>query len=117
MNSKENPINKSIIILIVVNLFLAGVIFVLARQLAVRAPEIFVQIPYSPANIVVDAGKDLGPIHPFWLGFAQGGEEAKNSMLTPTVEKMRELNPSYVRLDHIFDDDYYGVVSGSSGNL
>jgi len=117
MNNKDNSQNKPIIILIAVNLLLAGIIFVLARQLAIKSPEIFVQIPYSPANIAVDASKDQGLFHPFWLGFAQGGEEAKNSMLTPTVEKMRELNPSYVRLDHIFDDDYYGVVSGSSGNL
>ena len=117
MNNKDNSQNKPIIILIAVNLLLAGIIFVLARQLAIKPPEIFVQIPYSPANIAVDASIDQGPFHPFWLGFAQGGEEAKNSMLTPTVEKMRELNPSYIRLDHIFDDDYYGVVSGSSGNL
>ena len=89
----------------------------MVRQLAVVVPEVFVQAPYSPANIVVDAGVEEGPVHPFWLGFAQGGEEAKNTMLTPTVGKMRRLNPSYIRLDHIFDDDYYGVVSGSSGNL
>jgi hypothetical protein len=108
--------NKIIILLIIADLFLAGAIWLLVSRLAVRLPEVFVQIPYSPANIVVDTQATTGPVNQFYLGFAQGGEEAKN-MLSPAVEKMKVLKPRYIRLDHIFDDDYYGVVSGSSGNL
>jgi len=102
--------------LIAVNLILAFAIWYLYRLLTVQVPQIFVQIPYQPANIAVDASDTKGPIHPFWLGFAQGGEEMTD-MLSSTVGKMKALRPSYVRLDHIFDDDYYGVVSGGSGNL
>ncbi len=109
-------LNTTIIFLLLINLLLGGGIFYLARLLSIKLPEVFVAVPYAPANIVIDAKNEGGLIQPFWLGFAQGGEEAKN-MLSPTVGQMKQLNPSYIRLDHIFDDDYYGVVSGSSGNL
>ncbi len=108
--------SKIILLLVLVNLLLVGAIWWLASRLAVKPPEIFLQIPYSPANIIVDTKKTVGPIDQFYLGFAQGGEEAGN-MIASTVEKMKVLKPRYIRLDHIFDDDYYGVVSGSSGNL
>jgi len=107
---------KYIPVMIIVNITLAVIIWFLLRLLSIQIPQIFVQIPYQPANIVVDVANSKGPLHPFWRGFSQGGEET-GGMLSPTVGKMQALKPTYVRLDHIFDDEYYGVVSGSSGNL
>jgi len=108
--------NGLFIFLLLGNIVLGIIIWYLVRILSVQIPQVFVQMPYQPANIVVDANNLKGKMNPFWLGFAQGGEEF-GGMLESTVGKMKALRPSYIRMDHIFDDDYYAVVSGSSGNL
>jgi len=82
-----------------------------------RQMEIFVVEEYSPPNLVVDAAKGQGTIEPWWLGFAQGGEEPGKQMLAGTERRMQAISPTYVRLDHIFDDDYYGVVRREGGIL
>lgn len=111
-----SEIKKLTFLLIFTNVILAGLIFWLYRQISIKPAEIFVQMPYMPANIKIDANNIKGPINPFWLGLAQGGEE-RGGMIPPTVDKIKQLRPSYIRLDHIFDDDYYGVVSCPAGNL
>ncbi|HLD03814.1 MAG TPA: glycosyl hydrolase, partial [Candidatus Dojkabacteria bacterium] len=63
------------------------------------------------ANIVVDTMSNDGRFTGNWLNFAQGGEEVEG-MLTNTVERMKLLNPKYIRLDHIFDN--YDIV-GENG--
>jgi hypothetical protein len=112
----EKKLKVIIGLLVILNLVAGGSIWYLVRLLKIQVPQIFVVMPYQPANITIEANNLKGPIKPFWLGFAQGGEEMGN-MLSPTISRMRSLSPSYIRLDHIYDDDYYGVVSGSSGNL
>ena len=59
------------------------------------------------ANIVVDTTSAEGNFSGNWLNFAQGGEEPP-PMLRNTVERMKLLQPQYIRIDHIYD--YYDVV-------
>ena len=116
MNILKNKSSLFLIILLLglagVDVFLGKMIWDLRKKLELAVPEVFVVEEYRPANIVVNAGASLGKIKPFWKGFAQGGEEMGGSMLASTVPAMKQISPSYVRLDHIFDDDYYGVVKG-----
>lgn len=117
MTDRTNKIIKSalwvfLVVLVVVDVVAAGMIWDLREKLELAVPEVFVVEEYRPADIVVNAKADLGKIKPFWKGFAQGGEEMGVSMLAATVGSMKQLSPSYIRLDHIFDDDYYGVVKG-----
>lgn len=60
-----------------------------------------------PPEIVVDAQQILGPLPRFWTGLAQGGEE-KEPNLDDLKNELRELEPTYIRLDHVFD--FYDVV-------
>lgn len=60
------------------------------------------------ANIFIDTKNTLGPVNPVWSGFAQGGEEPP-PMLSNAVDRLKELSPSYIRLDHVYDS--YSVVS------
>ena len=82
-----------------------------------KEAELFVVEEYRPAKLVMDMETDLGQLSTPWAALAQGGEEAGVPMLAGTENQMKQISPGYVRLDHIFDDDYYGVVSGTSGNL
>jgi len=61
----------------------------------------------QPANLIIDLSQKTGPVTPVWSAFAQGGEEPP-PMLGVAVDKMRELSPRYIRLDHIYDS--YSVV-------
>lgn len=79
-------------------------ILVLAAQVAVK---LFGKAEGTPANIVVNASSNLGPLYPFWQAFAQGGEE-KGDMLKPVLTELAALSLKYVRLDHIYDA--YAVV-------
>ena len=98
--------------------FFGWIIFlILLNQLPrLRQGELFVVEQYQPTDIQIDVRKTVGEVKPIWAAFAQGGEETSN-MLAGTELLLKQINPAYVRLDHIFDDDYYAVVSGSSGNL
>ncbi|NMC36253.1 hypothetical protein GYA49_04375 [Candidatus Beckwithbacteria bacterium] len=91
---------------------------ILTKQLPVsKQGELFVVEEYRPADIVIDVSQVVGEVKPLWSGYAQGGEEMYTNMLAGTENLLKQTHPTYIRLDHIFDDDYYGVVSGSSGNL
>lgn len=94
------------------DLVLLGVALTLRQRLVALPAEVFVVEEYRPADIEVDVGANWGVVVPFWQSFAQGGEELGGTMLVSTVGSMQQLGPRYVRLDHIFDDDYYGVVKG-----
>jgi len=87
-----------------------GIVLV-EQKLGLKLPEIFLEQPFAAANIVVNTDKELGDLPRIWPALGQGGEERGN-MIKPTVSYLKRLKPSYIRLDHIFDDDYYGVVQG-----
>lgn len=103
-------------ILIVISAILFVGIYWVERRLGLRLPQIFLERPFVPANIVVNAKHEYGPMPQIWRGLAQGGEEMGKSMIKPTVSFLSRIRPSYIRLDHIYDDDYYGVVRGRNGN-
>lgn len=68
------------------------------------------------ADLVIIAGTSYsdGPSG-VWKNLAQGGEEKEN-MLEPVIEPIKQLAPSYIRIDHIFD--HYEIVSyDQTGNL
>ena len=66
------------------------------------------------AEIVVDAQKKLGNMPRPWNNFGQGGE-TNEGMLNPVISQMKDLSPSYIRIDHIYD--FYEVVNKDSGVL
>jgi len=105
--------------LIVVCLELFVGIFFLEKRLKMRVGEVYLQRVFEPANIIVDIRESGAEIDPVWKALAQGGEEGGGvRMLEPTVEFVEKIDPHYIRLDHIYDDDYYGVVqSKENGQL
>ena len=66
------------------------------------------------ANIIVDTAAIGAEFRPIWANFAQGGEEPP-PMLKGTVDKMKELKPRYIRLDHIYDK--YQIVKKSGSQI
>jgi hypothetical protein len=110
--TKERLLTFLALVFFFTNLALLGVALTLRQRLVVLPAEVFVVEEYRPADIEVDVGANWGSVLPFWQSFAQGGEELGGTMLASTVGPMQPLAPRYVRLDHIFDDDYYGVVKG-----
>jgi hypothetical protein len=95
----------------------AWVMYLIVGDRLPRAAEVFVAEEYVPADLVVSVAEASpgteATVSAVWAAWAQGGEEAGGRMLSGTEEKMKGLEPKYVRLDHIFDDDYYGVYQGS----
>lgn len=81
----------------------------LTIPLTKRVQNFFGRAFWQPANIVIDAKNTNQPINRAWVALAQGGEEPGN-MLAPVLNETKELNPSYVRVDHVFD--MYEVISG-----
>lgn len=105
------------IILVLIVFGFAYFLFHLQQTTFQGEGELYVAESYKKADLLVDANKIVGKINPIWQAFAQGGEEQNVNMLNGTENLMQKINPQYVRLDHIFDDDYYGVVKGSGNNL
>lgn len=97
--------------------FLGWGIYLYMKDSLVRRMEIFVGEEYVKANIEIDVKKEIGEVKAVWTGFAQGGEEQQKNMLAGTEQVLKKVKPSYVRLDHIFDDDYYDVVKEENGQL
>lgn len=91
-------------------LFLGILIGIIYRDFNLRVSEIFVaEEDYQSANIIVETEEIKGTLTPSFAAFAQGGEEMGVNMLAGTEVKMKLLLPKYIRIDHVFDDDYYGV--------
>lgn len=67
----------------------------------------------QPANIVIDATVDYGPINQIWQALAQGGEE--KFPFTKIIPEIKALNPTYIRIDHLYD--MYNVVSQDGNGL
>ena len=67
------------------------------------------------ANLVIDSKKIISPMIPNWKAIAQGGEEPGVRMFQNVIPQMTELNPRYIRLDHLYD--FYNVVGRDGNNL
>lgn len=91
------------LVLLVLSLPLAVYVVVQVQQYLTLARGV-------PANLSIDINAGRGPIRRPWLSFAQGGEEPP-PMLAGVAGKLQEIQPSYIRLDHIYD--YYGIVRKS----
>lgn len=92
------------IILLLLPLFLAN--FLKVKKIITRAL-------YTKANISVNSVKKEPNYFLNWLSFSQGGEEPNVDMLKPVQPYLTALNPQYIRIDHIFDDDFYGIIKPS----
>jgi len=64
------------------------------------------------ANLVVDVSNPLPDTKNSWRYLAQGGEERGRS-LAPVVGQVRNLAPSYIRIDHMYD--FFPIVSKENG--
>lgn len=84
-------------------------------KLVQTAQYYFGKAEEKPANIVVDVGKDFGPIPQPWKALAQGGEEDEN-MLQPVISQIKNLKPEYIRIDHIFNR-YQLVEKNGAGEI
>ena len=88
-------------------------IFWAEREIRVRVAEVFLVKPFQEADIVVNVDRSFGTVPGIWRALAQGGEEAAGvRMFASTIDFVKRLGIDYIRLDHIYDDDYYGVVAG-----
>lgn len=68
----------------------------------------------TPANLVIDASSSFPDSHYSWKNLAQGGEE-KGRMLASVIDKVANLHPNYIRIDHVFD--MYDVIQGGPGQI
>ncbi len=94
-------------------LLLAAVAIFGASQID-QIREFFSQATGEPANIVIDTQAVIGPQPRPWRNLAQGGESF-DWQIQPVVPQVRQLQPNYIRIDHIYD--FYEIVEGSPGNL
>lgn len=99
---------SNLFLLLILLAGLAGSVFLVGKVQEIRK-----KASGQPANILVDASTNLGPITPLWQALAQGGEE-KNPFDAVTTEIMT-LKPKFIRIDHIYD--FYDVVSKKEGQL
>lgn len=67
----------------------------------------------SPANLTIDAGL-ISESNFVWKNLAQGGEEPKN-MFLGVEDKIKALEPNYIRIDHVYD--YYQVITKNGNDL
>jgi len=89
--------------------------FFIALYFVARPTKFWGRAFGTNANLVVDAGSSYDVGGGSWRSLAQGGEE-NGRMLAAVVSDVSALNPSYIRIDHVFD--YYGTVErGSDGSL
>lgn len=87
-------------------------LFVLTSQ---TVQTYFIRAFGVDAKLVVDVTRTNGQLEPVWQLFAQGGEESAD-MIAPVMAEVTQLNPRYIRIDHIFD--HFDVVSrGGDGKL
>ena len=90
------------------------VALVLGVNLVQRAQYYLSEASEPKANIQIDTAVDQGPIEPIWQGLAQGGEE-RTDMLADVIPQVTQLQPRYIRIDHIYD--FYEVVTKTKGQL
>ncbi|OGD00531.1 hypothetical protein A2701_01590 [Candidatus Amesbacteria bacterium RIFCSPHIGHO2_01_FULL_47_34] len=64
--------------------------------------------------IAIETDHPLGPLPAVWRGLAQGGEDLP-TFLNGNEQKVAELKPQYIRIDHILDQ--FGVVNRNSSGL
>lgn len=96
----------------IVTLFLLTSL-VYSLDLVQKVRKLLTKASGQPANIVVDATVDYGPVNQIWRAFAQGGEE--KFPFTKIIPEIKTLNPVYIRIDHLYD--MYGVVSRDGDGL
>jgi len=78
-----------------------------------RATRLLPLASVAPANIVVEAGTDLGPLELVWQSLAQGGEE--KDAFDAVIALVTALKPTYIRIDHLYD--FYHVVAKNGDQL
>ncbi|MFC1625944.1 hypothetical protein ACFL1Q_02800 [Patescibacteria group bacterium] len=65
------------------------------------------------ADLIIDAGSSYKVSGDVWKNLAQGGEEKGRTFL-PVIDKVKPLQPQYIRIDHIYD--FYNIVSRDSAS-
>lgn len=94
-------------------ILLSAVVFIGVWQID-QVREFFGQASGVEANITIDTQAVLGSLDRPWRNLAQGGEQ-HDWRMAPINDKVKALNPEYIRIDHIYD--FYEIVQGSPGNL
>jgi len=77
----------------------------------IQGTNLFSRATGTKAELTIDLASSFGEKPPVWRNLAQGGEENRSNTLSSTVEHIKSLQPSYIRVDHIYD--FYDVASVS----
>lgn len=93
------------------------VVIALALPIAIFLVEnetsFFKRASGEPAELIVDKAISVQVKNiSHWNNISQGGSD-ETRMIEPVVDDLKHLQPSYIRIDHLFDR--YDVVSRSSG--
>jgi len=83
--------------------FLSFLLLVMGiSSVAIRKAQIFKNRAETNIWEITVDGNSPKNLFKFWQNFAQGGEE-REKMIEPVMSEVSELNPSYIRIDHVFD--------------
>lgn len=106
---KQRKLRKLLLTLFLVAALICG------TWLVLQPTKLFKRAFGVKADLVIDAGSSYSLGGNVWQNLAQGGEE-KTRMLASVIDKIKVLQPEYIRIDHIFDG--YDIVSrDGSGSL
>ncbi len=94
--------------------FLTSAVIMVAVFQLDKVKQVISQATGRSAEIIIDTQLIAGPMNRSWQNLAQGGE-SHSWRMTQISNRVRALNPQYIRLDHIYD--FYDIVQGSPGNI
>ncbi len=105
---RKLPLRELLIVILLIIATIAGV-----WQLPVTQ-QFISRASGTPAAFVISTTTQLGPLPRPWRNLAQGGEDHA-WRIAPIAQSVRELQPEYIRIDHIYD--FFDIVGGTSGQL
>jgi len=84
---------------------------IVAVILIQRPQELREEAELPQADLYIDATDPTSPAPTLWSGLAQGGEEVR-PMLGDVTGLVRQIQPNYIRIDHIYD--HFDVIKQDS---
>src|SRR3989338_7097929 len=87
-------------VLVVVSALIVSVVIV--DQKTDIISKAYRELTGEKANLVINLTDSYEIPQYFWNNFSQGGEES-DGMLAEVRRNISDLNPDYIRIDHIYD--------------
>lgn len=95
-------------------LMIIAVVAVIGATRLDKVQEYLAEASGEPANLIIDAEANFGPLPQPWQNLGQGGE-MHDWTLSPIKGKVAALQPAYIRLDHIYS--FYDIVQQNGDQL